>query len=159
MPDRFRILEDSFDGEPSPSGKGYPDFNALSRLSAETPVSEAQEAPLDTAPASQGAEPAPRLANLLNPNVASSSSVAAPNDGSMTSKSLPLSGSATSFGFNKSTESHPLRKSALQDPPPVKSEVAFAWRKMPLRDVFATLRAPASERIAGRNRLRGMFRR
>ncbi|NVN25414.1 hypothetical protein HW511_13645 [Asaia siamensis] len=159
MPDRFRILEDSFDGEPSPSGEEYPDFNALSRLSSETPVNETQEAPLDMAPASQGAEPSPALANLLNANVASSSTLAAPNGGSVTGKSLPLSGSATSLGFNKNIESTSLRKNTFQDPAPVKSEIALAWRKMPLRDVFATLRTPATERVAGQNRLRGMFRR
>lgn len=159
MPDRFRILEDSFDGEPSPSGEGYPDFNALSRLSAETPMNEAQEAPLVTAPISQAVEPAPGLANSHNTSVASISSVAAPNGGSMTGKSLPLSGRATSLGLSKNTESQPLRKNPLQDTPPVKPEVALAWRKMPLRDLFATLRAPAAERVVGQNRLRGMFRR
>ncbi len=156
MPDRFKILEDSFsEDHPAPDDDGFQDFNAFARLSALSPVGDATsdtsaqsiEAKMVSAEAAtpRGQEPSsPQPAAKLSSRTADHQSAA---------EALRSMRSSTIYEAAIPVSS--ARKAAQvrveEDPLP--------WRKMSLREVFMLLRSATPETGASQPRLRGMFRR
>lgn len=156
MPDRFKILEDSFSGDhPAPDDDGFQDFNAFARMNALPPVvdttAEEPAKSVETKMTSMESVP-PRAQEAIAPQQAARAS--------SRSADHPPAAEAprTMRGF---TRSEAAVQAPLERPVPHVDveEAPLPWRKMSLREVFMLLRSATPEKSEAQPRLRGMFRR
>lgn len=159
MPDKFRILDDSFSGDaPLPEDDGFQNFNALSRFGGEPDAAadRSVEPHSDHEVRLSAGDKASDFSEKPFARQVNSPPFGQKNLGLSRVDSMPAE-SPLPKRFAKRSDPDDLPNRVSSNPDGTGSQ--GDWRQMSLREMFTVLRVPSSEKPEAQQRLRGMFKR